>query len=132
MNNINIKVTGKVAASPKDIIVCGNSDYKIIFDFSDEWQEYDTKTARFVFNNTYIDVIFTGDTVQVPIITNTLFVAVGVYAGDLCTTTPALIDCKKSILCEHGTPADPAPDVYSQLITLLGDINAALDKILGV
>lgn len=80
-------------------IICGNSDYTIQFTFDEEWDAYDTKTARFIWNGQYKDVQFTGSTCSVPILKNTDSVTVGVYAGQLQTTTAAVIGCRKSILC---------------------------------
>ena len=118
---INIQVRRKKATNAVSRIVCGNSDYVISFNFDDEWAAHHTKTARFIWNGQYQDVVFTGTTCKVPVLSNTTMVAVGVYAGDLSTTTPALIGCDKSILCGGGLPADPAPDVYAQIMELLND-----------
>lgn len=120
MKTIDIVVRDRVALSPHAKMVCGNSDYYVRFDFDSEWDAYYTKTARFVYNGTFVDVPFDGDTVNAPIIVNASIVAVGVYSGELCTTTPALIATDKSILCGGGLPADPTPDVYEQIITLVG------------
>ena len=85
-------------------IVCGNSDYVIEFAFDAEWDARGEKIARFIWNSHYQDVTFTGTTCPVPIITNTTSVEVGVYAGELSTTTPAIIGCQKSILCQSTEP----------------------------
>lgn len=119
MGTININVKNKIARSMDEVIVCGNSDYVVNFHFDEEWNDAYVKTARFIYNNTSVDVVFEGKTVAVPVITNATMVAVGVFAGDLRTTTPALITCNKSILCEKGLPPDPTPDVYAQIIELL-------------
>ena len=119
---INIRVRRKKAAGPVARIVCGNSDYKISFNFDEEWDAHPVKTARFIWNGQYQDVVFNGNVCDVPVLTNT---AVGVYAGDLRTTTPALIACDKSILCGNGLPADPSPDVYAQIMRLLNNIGPA-------
>ena len=123
MKNLNITVANKVATYRQrdGVIVCGNTDYTITFTFDDEWSSYTVKTARFKWNGTYRDVVFSGSTVTVPKIQNTDQVDVGVYAGDLHTTTPAKIPCTKSILCEEGTPGDPLPEVYGQLIQMIND-----------
>lgn len=120
---IEISVKNKVAASPKGEIVCGNSDYQIKFAFDDEWAAYDVKTARFSYGGKFVDVIFNGDTCAAPVISGTTVCAVGVFAGDLHTTTPALVSCAKSILCNEGTPADPAPDVYAQIMERLNNLD---------
>ena len=85
-------------------IVCGNSDYVIEFAFDAEWAAHNEKIARFIWNGAYKDVTFTGTTCPVPIITNAAEVEVGVYAGELSTTTPAVIGCQKSILCQSSPP----------------------------
>ena len=124
MKTIDIIVRDKVAHSPHVKMVCGNSDYFIHFDFDDEWDEYPTKTARFIYGGKFEDVPFEGDTVNAPIIVNASIVAVGVFAGELRTTTPALIATDKSILCKGGLPADPPPDVYNKIIAMLNAIDA--------
>lgn len=83
---------------------------------------YETKTARFVSCGTYTDVVFTGNSCPIPVIQDTRSLTVGVYAGDLHTTTPAYVSCVPSILCGGGVPADPTPDVYAQILELLNNI----------
>lgn len=102
MKNLNISVVDKIAKylQRDGAIVCGNSDYQITFTFDSEWDAYPTKTARFIWNGKYWDQPFSGNVCPVPKITNAVFVLVGVYAGDLSTTTPASIPCKRSILCD--------------------------------
>ena len=119
---IKITVKNKIAmlAAPA-AIVCGNSDYIIQFDFDDEWAGYETKTARFIIGGKYTDVVFSGDTVNMPIVYNTRMVAVGVFAGDLRTTTPALILAHRGILDGTGSPAAPDADVYNAIMQALND-----------
>lgn len=124
--DININVAEKVATvQGAPCIVCGNSDYTVRFTFDEEWDDYEVKTARFVYtsrgalHNT--DVLFEGDTVAAPVLSGVSEVFVGVYAGDLHTTTPARIYCKQSILCGDPVHTEPTPDVYNQLLTLLMD-----------
>jgi lysophospholipase L1-like esterase len=122
--NIGIEIENKhAAAMGSPSIVCGNSDYTITFTFDAEWNSINTKTARFVFVQNgavkYTDVVFTGNTVAVPILANTKEVRVGVYAGDLQTTAPARIPCEPSIRCGTGAPADPTPNQYDQIMELL-------------
>lgn len=104
MRKIRVDVKNKIATyNTRDgVIVCGNKGYKIAFSFDAEWNECATKTARFIWNGEYYDKEFTGDECLVPIINDATEVTVGVYAGDLKTTTPANIPCLISILC--GTP----------------------------
>lgn len=124
---INVNVTDKIARAEKhDPLVCGNSDYIIDFTFDEEWDGYQAKTARFIFDDrSYIDVVFDGDQCPVPVLKNTHDVIVGVYAGNLRTTTPAYLHAQRSILCGSGVPADPDPDVYTQLMAMLNELIAS-------
>lgn len=125
MPEMNIIVRDKIATKTDTVnYVCGNSDYVVNFDFDSEWDAYDTKTAQFNVNGKHIPVVFTGNQCKVPVITNTYAFHVGVFAGDLHTTTAARVPCKKSILCDSGAPADPPDDVYNQLMEKLdGKLN---------
>lgn len=42
-------------------IICDNSDYVVNFTFDEEWDESDIKTARFIYGDTYEDVVFEGN-----------------------------------------------------------------------
>lgn len=118
---LHIAVNDKVATycQRDGVIVCGNSDYEIEFAFDSEWSSHAVKTARFIHGKTYEDVVFEGNTVAVPVMRGITSLAVGVFSGNLKTTTPALITCRKSVLCEGGSPSEPTPDVYAQIIELL-------------
>lgn len=123
MHIINITVRNKVAVNPaQDRYVCGNSDFVVHFDFDSEWDAFETKTARFIKEDgTYVDQVFSGNDCPVPVISDTYKIMVGVYAGNLSTTTAAYVPAKKSILCGGGAPADPEPDVFSQLMSVLNE-----------
>lgn len=99
------------------VIVCGNSDYTVAFDFDAEWELAGEKTARFSYvrdgARMYQDAPITGSTAEMPAVYRTREVQVGVYAGDLVTSTPARIPCEKSIICDTCTPDDPIP-VYRE------------------
>ena len=117
---IKISVNNKIATLQDNVlIVNGNSDYVIKFDFDSEWDAYETKTARFVTARGYADVVFSGDEVDLPVITDAMSVRVGVYAGNLHTTTPAVIFCRRCITDGSGSPVEPTPDVYAQLMEML-------------
>lgn len=121
-NIIRVSVRDKIARqTDKTVYVCGNSDYKVEFDFDAEWDAFEAKTARFNHGGSYTDVVFTGRVCPVPVIENTWEIKVGVFAGNLHTTTPAIIGGKKSILCGGGTPAPPADDVYHQIMTQMDE-----------
>ena len=130
MPEISVKVREKIAqtqGTPE--IVCGNSDYAILFDFDSEWDGYDEKTARFVRCDlrtgkvVHTDVLFNGSTVVAPALYDTAAVAVGVYAGDIHTTTPARIPCARCITDGLPQHEDPAPDVYAQILAYLEELN---------
>ena len=117
---IDITIRNKIATANNTLYICGNGDFVIHFDFDDEWAEHDVKTARFISGDgKYQDVVFQGVECPVPVISDTYKIKVGVYAGNLRTTTPAIISAKKSILCGGGLPAAPAPDVYAQIMSML-------------
>ena len=118
---IQIAVLNKIAVKTCDTVyICGNSDFSVHFTFDDEWAEHYSKTARFIANDgSFVDVPFSGDICPVPILRNTYGFNVGVYAGNLSTTTPAYCPAKKSILCPGGVPKDPEPDVYNEIMEKL-------------
>ena len=117
---IKISVNNKIATVQDNVLIInGNSDYVIKFDFDAEWDAYETKTARFVTARGYTDVVFSGDEVALPVITDAMSVRVGVYAGNLHTTTPAVIFCRRCITDGSGSPVEPTPDVYAQLMEML-------------
>lgn len=126
MPNINITVREKIAHTISDTcIVCGNSDYVAIFDFDAEWDAYETKTARFIWGGTFTDVPFTGNECPVPVILDAVSVLVGVYAGDLHTTTAAAVGVRRSILGGSETEAEVSheiKDAFGKMLT--GKIDA--------
>lgn len=128
---VKITVRDKIATGDRSRIVCGNSDYMAVFDFDAEWAAYGTKTARFVYpGGAYVDVVFDGDTCPVPVLHNTIGVKVGVFAGDLHTTTSAWFDCKKSILCGGGNPAEPYDGAYAQIMERLNALDGDIGKVI--
>lgn len=132
--NINITIANKhctVQGTP--VIVCGNSDYTLTFDFDAEWDQAAEKTARFAYIREgirrYQDVKLTGNTVAVPAVYGTSELLVGVYAADIVTSTPARIPCEKSIICCSKAPEELYPGQYDQLRT---ELTNYIDEQLGV
>lgn len=124
--NFNVEIKNKEMSAVAGYIVCGNSDYSITFAFDSEWAGLPVKTARFIYTQAdqvhHRDVVFEGNTVQVPILRGITEVFVGVFAGELHTTTPLRIPCKKSILCGDDSIQDePTPDVYAQILDLVNN-----------
>lgn len=112
---LHVNIADKIATYQKrdGVIVCGNDDYQIKFTFDDEWAEHDKKFARFLWLGDYYDQEIEGDTCDVPVIKGADAVEIGVYAGDLETTTGAEIPCLRSILCKGGAPHPETGQHYS-------------------
>ena len=116
---ITIQIIDKIATCLTELpVVCGNSDYECEFLFDEEWEQHSIKTARFKVNGDYTDVVFEGNICNMPIISDAKIVWIGVFAGELSTSTPAIVHCKHSILDGEDTPAPPREDVYSQIVTM--------------
>ena len=134
MPEINITVMGKVASSDTRSIVNGNSDYVVKWTLDSEWSDFDTKTMRVRhYDGTVIDCIFTGCSCSLPIITETCMIEIGLFAGNLITSTPATISCTRCIMDDEGPVKDPMPDVYAQIMERLDSLEgitpATADKL---
>ena len=129
MPNIEITVENKVAAvAGNPTIICGNSDYTVTFSFDAEWSAYAAKTCvfRFYYNGLRQkrSYLFTGTTVAVPILHDIDEVEIGVFAGNLHTTTPARVPCVRSITDSAASNGVPATDVYAQLMEYLAGLSS--------
>ena len=119
-----IQVRDKIATlkSKNFNLVGGNSDYDVVFDFDEDWDNYPIKTAVFVFGkNEPIKQVVEGNICKGVAINGSTMCLIGVFAGDLITTTPACVECVyRSILDEaDGTPQPPTEDIYNQIMDLL-------------
>lgn len=130
MPDVNVKIRNKIAqtqGTPE--VVCGNSDYTAIFDFDEEWAEYEEKTAHFVWRETkagkmkHFDAVFSGTSVPIPVVYGTDLMLIGVYAGDIRTTTPARVPCARCITDGDPVHDPPDPDVYEQLLEYLSRLD---------
>ena len=134
MPQLIIKIKDKIAKPLNNCVICDNSDYTVKFIFDEEWEKEPLRIARFIWNKQYVDVKFTGDTCEVQIISKTNNINIGVYAGDLRTTTPAILTCHMSILSEDVIEHSLTPSEYEEIMKLLNaqatDIAAlkAVDK----
>lgn len=123
MPEILITVRDKIAQlANRSVVVCDNTDYVAVFDFDGEWDAYSTKTAQFNFGGIHIPVVFDGTACPMPQVSEASVLRIGVYAGDLHTTTSALVPCLPSIRGGEGAPADPPDDVYDQIMQKLNDM----------
>ncbi len=124
MPEIKIKIRDKRAGGTGTVI-CGNSDYTVAWDLDDEWTPYGTKTMRVnLADGTYQDVVFSGDTAALPVLSTPGWASVGLYAGDLHTSRAADLRVLPSVTTPGGAPADPAEDVYDQLTEKLNRLIA--------
>ena len=134
MPQLLIKIKDKIAKPLNNCVICDNSDYTVKFIFDEEWEKEPLRIARFIWNKQYVDVQFTGDTCEVPVVSKTNNLAIGVYAGNLRTTTPAILTCYTSILSEDVIEHSVTPSEYEEIMKLLNaqatDITAlkAVDK----
>lgn len=109
MPNLHIQIANKTATyTLRDgAVVCDNTDYTAVFTFDEEWAAETARVARFVWNGRHHDVDIAADgTCAVPRITGAKVLHVGVYAGELRTTTSAEIPCEASILSKPTEPGE--------------------------
>ena len=125
MSNIVIRIRNRRAMlMTQSHIVNGNTGYVIEFDFDSEWDGFAEKTARFVCCDKqgarhWIDVPVTGNTCNAPKLERIDRVEVGVYAGNIRTSTSALIPCIWSITDLQGELYTPKRDCFNGLMELL-------------
>lgn len=126
MPDINITVAHKVAVSDTSTIVCDNSDYTVHWTLDEEWSAYDTKTMRTIYmDGTYEDKVFSGSDIALPVCTVPGAVQIGLFAGNIRTSRVAILRALPSVRSAAGAPADPAPDVYDQLMELINGMGGA-------
>lgn len=124
MPEIKIKIRDKQAGGTGTVI-CGNSDYTVAWDLDQEWEPYSAKTMRVnLADGTYQDVVFTGNTAALPVLSTPGWASVGLYAGDLHTSRAADLRVLPSVTTPGGAPADPAEDVYAQITEKLNQLIA--------
>lgn len=124
MPEIKIKIRDKRAGGTGTVI-CGNSDYTVVWDLDDEWTPYGTRTMRVnLADGSYQDVVFTGSTAALPVLSTPGWASVGLYAGDLHTSRAADLRVLPSVTTPGGAPADPAEDVYAQITEKLNQLIA--------
>ena len=129
MPDIHITVRERIAQADGDPeIVCGNSDYTAVFDFDAEWVAYPQKTLRTVWRDNatgklgHDDIMFEGSSAVLPPVWRTCQVLIGVYAGDIRTTTAARVPCIGCITDTAPHHDDPDDALYRQLLAYIEQI----------
>ena len=98
-------------------VVGDNTGYVANFIFDEEWTNK-VKTARFIKDGTYVDMILDdNDQCDIPLeVLKSGTLEVGVFAGNLRSSTSCKVSIKPSILESNRLPAAPTDDVYAQII----------------
>lgn len=98
-----------------------NSDYEAEFLFDSEWDGH-IKTARFIKDGNYAEKILQNDKCLIPVeVLKHGNLKVGVFSADM-TSTQCEVYVKPSIKDSLGSPAEPTPDVYAQIIKMIEDM----------
>lgn len=136
MHTIQISVRDKIATQTDDtVIINGNSDYNIEFDFDAEWADLNNKVGIFAYNDAaahkwaYQTVLFSGNTCAVPILRDIHCVYVGVTAGNVRVTTPAKVQCRLSISDYADTEEPPSANIWGQILAKLDELQTEIDEI---
>ena len=118
---IHINVNGKIAtlANVDEYLINGNNDYEVVFSFDGEWDGVSAKTAMFVFGRNSVAVPFEGNVCEGVAIEGSTICAIGVFAGEIKTTTGAVVKCIQSIRDIGEVPKPPTPEVYDIIMALL-------------
>lgn len=63
-------------------IVCGNSNYFVLFNFSEDWMRFHNKTAVFIIGDKRKQLKFEGNILKLPLFPNAPYVEMLVFAKD--------------------------------------------------
>lgn len=126
MKEITVKITNKIAVCPKRYLISANSDYSVNFEFDDEWNEDDVKTARILFGDKMYDIPFIKKAVQLPKIPYCSEISIGVYTPELASTF-APLGC--IISCADSSAQNIYEFTQSQYDSLVSIINAEKNKV---
>lgn len=112
----------------KKQLVCGNSDYELVFTFDDEWSGETYKTAYiwYVAEDGSVGlhpILFQGERCRVPLVPDAVKILVGVRAGNLMTTTNAEILCQRTGLDSSTIQPAPPEDLYNQILAILNGMS---------
>lgn len=126
---INISVKNKIATLDSCAsIVCKNSDYMAHFTFDENWNGYNVKLAKFIYDDKTIPRVFIGNDCAIPKLPNTYSCLIEVEAGDVKTAAPVHINCiPVSDDEELEETEEYKTSVYNQILELIknGTITSA-------
>ena len=123
--NLSFEVTNQsIRRTDKNTVVADSKNYLYAtFTFSDEWQG--VKTAIFKHGGEKYHVLLENDMCLVPWeVIKQGILDVSVFCGDLITSSTAHVTVNKSGYSDGGTPSEPTPDIYSQIISMINDIGS--------
>lgn len=114
-----------------EIVSDNRGNVCVHIEFDEHWDGVG-KTARFIYNGMWIDAVLNAKNECVcpsEVVKKGRFF-VGVYGGELKTTTPLAVSVAASILSESGEelPADPTPGQYEQIMKVYADTTRAADE----
>ena len=126
MPAFTLKVRDKTAYTEEmPEIVCGNSDYTVLFDFDAEWDGAENLTAyiRYLRDGlpVHAAIPITAAACTLPAIYGTDAVQIGVSGGSIRTSVPAEIPCIPCANDFGGTEKQPAHDVYNEIMEVIAD-----------
>ena len=130
MPEIVVTVKNKMAVGDGSVIVCNNSDYVVRFVLDSEWDALALRTMRIVYDSyTHTDIAFSGDTVALPAIIDRTSIGIGLYSGDIHTSTCAMFDCERSVMGKNShAVAPPSSDVYNEIVEMINNGRLKGDK----
>ncbi len=122
MTTIPIQISGKIAVCDKHYVISANSDYCLEFTFDSAWDDISVKTARLIFDDQRVDLVFTGNTVALPRIPVCARLFVGVFCDTLASTATE-IGCIASVADSDAEPASEfTPSQYDQIVALINTV----------
>lgn len=105
-------------------LIGDNANYEARFIFDSEW-DGQVKTARFIHGKKYVERVLADDKCIIPVeILKRGVLKVGVFSAEM-STTPCEVYINASIKEKTGSVAEPASDVYAEIIKMIQNIEAS-------
>ena len=123
MTTVKINISNKTAVCQKRYLISSNAGYQIKFVFDSEWDVFEVKTARIIFDSRYYDIIFTGDTVELPKIPPCKSLAVGVFTDQLATNAAELGCILSAADFDGEAVTEFTESQYDQIVSLLNQLD---------